>query len=331
MIIESRAFARAGLVGNPSDGYFGKTISVSIKNFGAHIQLFRTPELVFQPAEADLSTYKSIYHLRDQLALTGYAGGIPLLKATTKRFLEYADSTNQKLSNHVFTVRYHTSIPRQVGMAGSSAIVTAMLKALMQFYQVDIPLHILPTLALSVEADELGITAGLQDRVIQAYEGCVFMDFEKEHLQANGFGLYQPLPVANLPKMYIAYMLQLGKVSGKVLNEVRAKFEKGEPQTISTLQSIAGLAAQGRDAILAKDHAMLAQLINQNFDYRTQIMQISPSNQLMIDTARACGASASFTGSGGAIIGSYTTDRMLEHLFIALKGIGAKVVKPYFS
>ena len=85
MIIESRAFARAGLVGNPSDGYFGKTISVSIKNFGAHIQLFRTPELVFQPAEADLSTYKSIYHLRDQLALTGYAGGIPLLKATTKR------------------------------------------------------------------------------------------------------------------------------------------------------------------------------------------------------------------------------------------------------
>jgi len=206
-----------------------------------------------------------------------------------------------------------------------------MLKALMEFYSIEIPLHILPTLALSVEADELGITAGLQDRVIQAYEGCVYMDFEKQHLTTNGFGIYKPLPVSNLPKMYIAYMLQLGKVSGKVLNEVRSKFDKGDTETISTLQKIASLAQQGKEAILAQDHSTLAQLINQNFDYRTQIMQISQTNQLMIDTARACGASASFTGSGGAIIGTYDSDRMLEHLFVALKGIGAKVVKPYFS
>ena len=27
MIIQTRAYARAGLIGNPSDGYFGKTIS----------------------------------------------------------------------------------------------------------------------------------------------------------------------------------------------------------------------------------------------------------------------------------------------------------------
>ena len=45
MIIEQRAYARAGLLGNPSDGYYGKTISITVKNFGAHITLYESPEL----------------------------------------------------------------------------------------------------------------------------------------------------------------------------------------------------------------------------------------------------------------------------------------------
>ena len=39
MIYDVRSYARAGLLGNPSDGYFGRTISISVKNFGAHISL----------------------------------------------------------------------------------------------------------------------------------------------------------------------------------------------------------------------------------------------------------------------------------------------------
>ena len=32
-IVETTAYARAGLLGNPSDGFFGKTLSVTLKNF----------------------------------------------------------------------------------------------------------------------------------------------------------------------------------------------------------------------------------------------------------------------------------------------------------
>jgi glucuronokinase len=49
----------------------------------------------------------------------------------------------------------------------------------MEFYGVDIPLEAQPMLVLSVEKEELGIGAGLQDRVIQVYEGLVYMDFDK--------------------------------------------------------------------------------------------------------------------------------------------------------
>ena len=40
MIITAQAHARAGLVGNPSDGYFGKTISFVIRNFNATVRLW---------------------------------------------------------------------------------------------------------------------------------------------------------------------------------------------------------------------------------------------------------------------------------------------------
>ena len=40
IIIRKRAYARAGLVGNPSDGYHGKTISISVRNFWAEVVLY---------------------------------------------------------------------------------------------------------------------------------------------------------------------------------------------------------------------------------------------------------------------------------------------------
>src|SRR5207248_715772 len=99
------------------------------------------------------------------------------------------------LHDRNFSVRYHSDIPRQVGLAGSSAIIVATLRCLMDFYEVPIPLEVQPSLALAVETEELGITAGLQDRVIQVFEGLVFMDFAPEKMREQaGFlpGSYEP-------------------------------------------------------------------------------------------------------------------------------------------
>lgn len=328
-MIETRAYARAGLLGNPSDGYFGKTISISVRNFGASITLYESPELQIEPQVQDTHIYKNIFHLRDTISTLGYHGGVPLVKASIKKFVEYCDKEGIKLSNKNFTVRYRTTIPRQVGLAGSSAIVVATLRALMQFYKVEIPQPMLPTLALKSEVEELGITAGLQDRVIQCYEGCVYMDFSRDLIEKQGYGYYEPLDPRMLPKLYIAYKTDLSKVSGKVLNTIRERWEQGDPHVVGTLQNIAGVAEQGCDVIKNQDFKRLGELINQNFDYRTQIMTITDRNQALIDTARACGASASFTGSGGSIIGIYRDEEMLNRLFIELKKQNARVIKPF--
>jgi glucuronokinase len=329
MMIDARAYARAGLLGNPSDGYYGKTISLIVKNFGAQVLLYQSPELKIEPQDADCNEFRNIYQLRETVSLTGYNGGIPIIKAAIKKFCDHCDTEGIKLSNKNFTIRYRSSIPRQVGLAGSSAIIIATLRALMQFYNVNIPLYYLPTLALEAETQELGINAGLQDRVIQSYEGCVYMDFNKQTMEERGYGNYERINTALLPNLYIAYKTDLGKVSGKVLNDIRSRYDKGDAHVIETLKNIASLADKGKEALHARDYETLGKLINQNFDYRCTIMNINKENMELVNTARSCGASASFSGSGGAIIGIYEDDDMLNHLVYALKNINARVIKPY--
>jgi glucuronokinase len=329
MIIESRAYARAGLLGNPSDGYFGKTISVIIRNFGAIVSIYESPDLIIEEQVIDSNRFRNIYHMVDLVNLTGYYGGTRLIKAAIKKFCEYCEENKIKLSNKNFTLKYQSSIPRQVGLAGSSAIITATMKGLMKFYRVKIPLPVLPSLILSAEVDELGISAGLQDRVIQVYEGCVYMDFNKSYMEEHKHGMYEHLDPQHLPKLYLAYKIQLGKVSGKVLNTVKQRYENGDESVHKILSDIAAIAEKGKDAIIRRDYNELNELINKNFDLRCKIMNISESNLEMVKTARDCGASAKFSGSGGAIIGSYRDDEMLRKLVVSLKKINARVIKPY--
>ncbi len=329
MIIEARAFARAGLLGNPSDGYFGKTISISVKNFGAHVSLFETPELRIEAQDDDRNVYRSIFDLVDSIGSVGYYGGERLIKAAIKRFCEYCRESSIRLPNRNFTIRFRSNIPRQVGLAGSSAIVTAAMRALMRFYEVEIPQEILPTLILNSETKELKINAGLQDRVIQVYEGCVYMDFAREVVEKKGHGRYERLDPKLLPPLYLAYRQDLSKVSGEVFNDVRTRFEAGDPHVIGTLKRIAELAEEGREVIQAKDYKRLNELIDENFDNRTKIMKISDANMALVETARKCGASASFPGSGGAIIGMYKDDEMLTRLMVEVRKLRARVIKPY--
>ena len=329
MIIETRAFARAGLLGNPSDGYFGKTISIIVRNFGAHISLYETPELHIEPMDQDLNIYKNIHDLVESVNLTGYYGASRLVKASIKKFAEFCLGNDIKLNGKNFTVRYHSSIPRQVGLAGSSAIITATFRALMKFYNVSIPEELLPSIILATEVEELGINAGLQDRVIQVYEGCVFMDFERKNLEKKGFGKYEKLDPRLLPRLYIAYKTNLGKVSGMVFNDLKARYEKGDEKTLSSLNRIAAIAEEGKEVIIKRNHVRLSELMNENFDERQKAMNISDSNLELVQTARRCGASAKFTGSGGSIIGIYKDDDMLKKLIIELPAINARVIKPH--
>jgi len=163
--------------------------------------LYETPELEILPSEKDHSRFDGIGELVKDVKLHGYYGGIRLLKATVKTFHDYCQTNRIELHNKKFTIRYKSNIPHGVGLAGSSAIITACLRALTAFYGVSIARWIQANLILSAEADELKIVAGLQDRVIQVYEGLVYMDFSKDIMTRQGYGHYEPLDVKLLPPL----------------------------------------------------------------------------------------------------------------------------------
>ncbi|MDO4558783.1 MAG: GHMP kinase, partial [Planctomycetia bacterium] len=163
-IIRHRAYARAGMVGNPSDGCDGRTISAIIRNFSAKVILYEWDRLEIVPTFQDESSFRSIGDLARDVEHHGYYGGIRLIKATIRKFHDYCVRRRIPLHERNFSIRYESDIPRQVGLAGSSAIIVATLRCLMEFYHVFIPREVQPSLVLSVETEELRLSAGLQDR-----------------------------------------------------------------------------------------------------------------------------------------------------------------------
>ena len=328
MIIRCKAYPRAGLVGNPSDGYFGRTISFTFSNFFAETVLYPSNELELLPGPRDRTVFRNLDGLADSVERYGYYGGIRLMQAALKRFAEYACKTGIQLENKNFSLRYFSNIPPHVGMAGSSAIITACFRALMKFYGVEISNPELANLVLSAEKDELKISAGLQDRVAQAYQGVVFMDFDRSLMEKKGCGNYEPLPAGNLPPVYIAYRTDFSESSDVFHNDIRGRYDRGEAEVIEAMSFWADLTVRAREALLAGNRRELGELLNANFDRRRELYKIHPDNLAMVDAARAAGASAKFTGSGGAIVGLYDDDAMYQRLCETLTPMGIHVFCP---
>lgn len=228
-----------------------------------------------------------------------------MLMAICKIFRNYCKVNKIHLHDGNFTLSYDTNIPRQTGLSGSSAIVCAALNCLLDFYKVRhlIEVDVRPSLVLNAEK-ELGIVAGLQDRVAQVYGGLVFMDFSKEHMDRLGHGIYTPMDTSLLPPLHLIYA-ENPSDSGKVHSTVRKRWLNGDELIVSSMTEVADIALEGRTALLKKNYSKLADLMNRNFDLRRCMFGddvLGVLNLEMVEVARRVGAASKFTGSGGAVI-----------------------------
>eukprot|EP00850_Spirogloea_muscicola_P006718 SM000032S12102 [mRNA] locus=s32:562033:564085:+ [translate_table: standard] len=322
--ITRRAFARVGLLGNPSDGFFGKTLSFALANFHADVTLAPSERLCFLPHPVhDPLAFDSLEALVARTQGEGYYGGIRLLMAMCCKLHAFCAARDIVLDTRSnFSMSYDTNIPRQqvnlaysckykivicdqTGLAGSSAILTAALHCLLDFYKIktSIPLDDQPSLVLSAET-ELGITGGLQDRVIQTYGGLVHMDFQKEHLERTGKGIYTPMNPSLLPSLQLVYAKNPSD-SGKAHSTVKERWLQGDASVAAAMSELGALVDSGCVALQQQNWTLLAKLMDRNFDVRRAIYgdaAIGALNIKMIMTARSVGAAAKFTGSGGACV-----------------------------
>jgi glucuronokinase len=275
----ARVDARAALAGNPSDGYGGAVLAVTLGGLSAWAEI-------------------------------GDGAANELVTAAVRRFAARRPEAAEA------AIHWRTSIPRGVGLGGSSAIVIATLRALCERYGEAIDDVELAELALAVEHDDLGIAAGLQDRIAQAFGGLTYMDF--------AHGRYERLGPGLLPPLVVAWRADMGGSSGHVHGDLRARFERGDRVVREGMEDLARLAAAARAALVEGDRRGFARAVDGSFDVRQRMLSLEPAHVEMVQTARQAGAAANYTGSGGAIVGVCRDERHADAVAGALGDLGCE-------
>ena len=188
-----------------------------------------------------------------------------------------------------------TNIPRAVGLAGSSALVIAALRAVFARSRYDMDPRQLAQLALDVETAKLGIVAGLQDRLVQAFEAPLFMDFA-----ADTVDVVRP---ARPLTVYVAWDERLGASSGDYHAQLRTRHEAGDRQVRTALEELADLARVAAPALAAGDAATLAELIDKSFEQRRRLGPLPGGQSELVEAVRRLGLPATSPGSGGSVAG----------------------------
>lgn len=299
MISTASCPARAALAGNPSDGHGGAVVATVIESLRATVTITEADMFRLGPLAPP---FDSIDQLVGDFPTVGPDADQPLVPAALVTLREHLGAALRPVSINV-----ETTIPRSLGLAGSSAIVIATMLALA-------PLHdgatwaarlrddpsLLASLALKAERDVLGIAAGLQDRVVQSFGGTVAMEFGDRHrrtidgLMAGTYRSLRSPPGA----MAIAYRPESAGDSGSVHGQVAGS----DTAFVAAMIESAGQARRAARAIESADPVDLGRAMDATFDLRASVMDLDPRHVAMIDVARSWGAAANYTGSGGAIV-----------------------------
>lgn len=260
--------SRVCLIGNPTDGYRGRGISACTANHHAIVTVARGG-----PDGGVLELQGTVRSLKgDLLELAGLPvedGGIRLLQvrrvfatwiwngcdesrpqAACAAFAGHCRERGVQLPpTHSFRASYETTIPRGVGLSGSSALVTGMIRALCWAYGVEMGPLELPRVARAAEVDHLGNTAGWGDFVVQSLGGLLLMDYTRQ--QGGHLGDFRPLDPALLPARVWLVWSRVPKplASGLVHLPVRERFDRGDPEAVrcaGCFQAAAAAAARLR-------------------------------------------------------------------------------------
>jgi glucuronokinase len=320
-VARARVPGRSALVGNPSDGFGGAVIAFVLEELEAVVQA--EPALGVELIEPEERLeFADLAELVDAGRSGRYPAGGPtaLLMAAAKRFTD----RNPDLADRGVRLEVlRSSIPPRVGLAGSGAIVIGALRALGELFGEPIPDRVLPRFARECETEELGMSGGMQDQVIQTYGGLLFMDFDPSNPDG---GRWEALDPAILPPLFVAWLAEAGTDSGETHRTTHERFDAGDEEVVATMEEIARLAHRALTPLTLRDSAGLGVLLDENFDLRRRIYDLDPRHVELVETARRLGAPANYTGSGGAIVGLFRDSEHLAELRAALEALGCELL-----
>jgi galactokinase/mevalonate kinase-like predicted kinase len=291
-LVVCSAPGRAGIIGNPTDMYGGSVISCSV---GLRARATLTPASELQ-LETDGQT--CLIANRDDLRPQGDRFDV------ARAVLDYL-----RVPSLVCHVAYESDIPLQSGMAGSTALVVALLQSFLTWRGEKVNPYLLAERARYIELNVLRVVCGYQDACMSTFGGLNYMDFRGKQFyreaEAELFATIEPLSayVPDLP-FFLAFT-GVQHASSAVHKPIRERWLEGEPSVVQGYRRITELARMGKKALLLSDWPHLGQLMYENHAIQRDLGGSGPSNERLISAALgagALGAKLAGAGDGGTVI-----------------------------
>jgi glucuronokinase len=94
------------------------------------------------------------------------------------------------------------------------------------------------------------------------------------------------------------------------------------------MTELAEIARAARAALIAGDHRRLARTADESFDVRRRLLALDPRHVELVERARALGAGANYTGSGGAVVAVCRDQAHAARVARALSELGCGTLAP---
>jgi galactokinase/mevalonate kinase-like predicted kinase len=312
---------RAGIIGNPTDMYGGSVISCSV---GMRARV--TVTALDQGGSGPNVVLETAGH---ECRIVGRAD----LRPRGDRFdIARAVLDYLHLPPLACRVGYESAIPLQSGMAGSTALVVALLHALLAWQGEKNIQHRLAERARYVELNYLKVVCGYQDAYMCTFGGLNYLDFRGKQFyrsaEAELFATVEPLSayVSSLP--FVLGHTGVQHASGVVHKPIRERWLEGEAEVVAGYDRMTEIARAGKKALLMEDWPLLGQLMDENHAIQRDLGGSGESNEKLIAAARdagALGAKLAGAGQGGTIIAlwPWSDQGPLEE---ALRAAGASAI-----
>ena len=303
--------ARANLIGNPSDLYGGAVLGCAVP-CRARVELRGAERL--EVATGDKTV---LIATRDDLRLQGDRFDVARAALAAQPELPRA------------RIAYASEIPFGSGLAGSTALLVALLRALAAWRGETPSLYELAEWSRHTERELLGVACGWVDHYLCSFGGLRYVDLRAKDadkaVAGEPFATVEDLAphVAQLP--FLLAFTGVSHHSGSVHAPIRARWERGEPEVLGAYQRVAAIAREGKTALLRAEWARFGALMNENHAIQRSLGGSGESNERLVAAALgagALGAKLAGAGGGGTIVALWTHDDAAR-LESALRAAGA--------
>lgn len=283
---------RAGIIGNPTDMYGGSVLSCSV-GLRARVTISPAPELLLETAgqECRIASRADLQPQGDRFDVA-------------RAVLDYL-----RLPPLLCRVEYESEIPLRSGLAGSTALLAALLRGLLAWQGQGAQAHHLAERVRYVELHFLKVVCGYQDAYMCTFGGLNFMEFRGKQFyrraEAELFATVEPL-AAHVPQLpFVLAFTGVQHASSAVHKPIRERWLEGEADVVEGYRRITEIARSGKKALILEDWPLLGRLMNENHAIQRDLGGSGESNERLISAALragALGAKLAGAGDGGTII-----------------------------